>query len=1016
MNRSTLRGKPRPAAALLAAAITVTAFCAADAVARSYPFGPRTRAVNDLGNQYVPFHAHLWDLLHGRADGGLLVNWQSGFGSSFLPDLGTYLSSPFALLVALFPRDEIDLAVYVITVLKTACAGAAMAWLLLRLRPGRWWAAGLLGSAYALCGWSLADASYNPMWLDGLVALPLLCLVGEWALSGRRRLLGVLIVALAWIANFYTAYMATLGAGLLLLLRLWLSGLPRRRALAAAGRATATVALGVGLAAPLVTVVYFGTKHAYPGRVTHFAPVATEDVLARLLPTTYGFGSPALFVGTTALLLALALPFHRAAPVRVRAGWSLLVVAVALSMQWTPTHLAWHAFATPNGSPYRQTFVLCALLVIAAWHTLSYGVPARRALAAATALLALAAAVASRSGLVHSYAWPVLLLATAGALGGLLLLRHTEATRSTAPAATRAGNRPGAGGGSEAAGSGAGAGEGLAGTGTASPVGTGAVAAGSGSAAGGGPVGGTGVAVSGAGSDPAAGGVPAAGEGAEAIANGHAAAGSGSAAGEGPAVTGSVPAAGTGAAGAGGRRRGVLVGLAVVLLVGAQVGEAAATSAAATRLRLNHLDDYAPWGDRQRSQSEAVSEADGWPAYRTDPGREQTVGNDPMVVGGQGAQYYSSLTADVLSRTLTALGDGWTSRGRNVQSLDNAVTDAIFSVGARVHSPPDQHQRWNPRDSTPVTVSRQDVPPLVTVRPAPAPGARTGVSAFGPSPYRNQELLLGTRVYTVPALTVRTADGEQPERAAGDRAGTVIEVPRTKGSGAQGSRGRTAAASRPSIAAQCPAGSEVYLWAPHFSGTARLTDTPARPPTGRFTSDAAKIAAMQRLGTAPASGRVRIELSPTRTGTVPDGAVGCLDTARLRTAVQRLEETGADEVTVSDGTVRAQLPAGSTGTAVLAAPRIAGWRCAADGAETKPAATYYGLVAVPLDGSATSVTCTFHPPGLRLGAAVGGASLLTLVLLGTLTAVRRRRSARHPALRTAGTTATRPRERTTSAL
>ncbi|MET7814470.1 YfhO family protein [Streptomyces sp. NPDC005395] len=1061
MNRSILRGKPRPAAALLAAAITVTAFCAADAVARSYPFGPRTRAVNDLGNQYVPFHAHLWDLLHGRADGGLLVNWQSGFGSSFLPDLGTYLSSPFALLVALFPRDEIDLAVYVITVLKTACAGAAMAWLLLRLRPGRWWAAGLLGSAYALCGWSLADASYNPMWLDGLVALPLLCLVGEWALSGRRRLLGVLIVALAWIANFYTAYMATLGAGLLLLLRLWLSGLPRRRALAAAGRATATVALGVGLAAPLVTVVYFGTKHAYPGRVTHFAPVATEDVLARLLPTTYGFGSPALFVGTTALLLALALPFHRAAPVRVRAGWSLLVVAVALSMQWTPTHLAWHAFATPNGSPYRQTFVLCALLVVAAWHTLSYGVPARRALAAATALLALAAAVASRSGLVHSYAWPVLLLATAGALGGLLLLRHTEAARPTAPAPTRAGSLPGAGGGPEAAGSGPAA------AGIGSAVGTGAASAGSGPVTGDGPAAGTGVA--GVGSVPGVEGGPgavgigsggdgsgsAAGEGpagtgsGSAVGTGAVAAGSGPAAGGGAAVgvgvagvgsvpgvergpgavgigsggdgSGSaargVPAAGTGAAArAGGRGRGVLVGLAVVLLVGAQIGEAAATSAAATRLRLNHLDDYAPWGDRQRSQSEAVSEADGWPAYRTDPGREQTVGNDPMVVGGQGAQYYSSLTADVLSRTLTALGDGWTSRGRNVQSLDNAVTDAIFSVGARVHSPPDQHQRWNPRDSTPVTVSRQDVPPLVTVRPAAAPGARTGVSAFGPSPYRNQELLLGTRVYTVPALTVRTADGEQPERAAGDRAGTVIEVPRTKGSGAQGSRGRTAAASRPSISAQCPAGSEVYLWAPHFSGTARLTDTPARPLTGRFTSDAAKIAAMQRLGTAPASGRVRIELSPTRTGTVPDGAVGCLDTARLRTAVQRLDETGADEVTVSDGTVRAQLPAGSTGTAVLAAPRIAGWRCAADGAETKPAATYYGLVAVPLDGSATSVTCTFHPPGLRLGAAVGGASLLTLVLLGTLTAVRRRRSARHPALRTAGTTATRPREHTTSAL
>ncbi|MYW21136.1 YfhO family protein, partial [Streptomyces sp. SID2955] len=367
--------RPRQAAALLAAAVTVAALCAGDVLARCYPFGPRTRSVNDLGNQFVPFHAHLWDLLHGRAEGGLYVNWQSGYGASFLPDLGTYLGSPFALLVAFFPRDRIDLAVYVITVLKIASAAAAMAWLLLTLRPGRWWAAGMLGASYALCGWTLADADYNPMWLDGLIALPLLCLVGEWTRGGRRRLPGVLIVALAWTANFYTAYMATLGAALVLLLRLVLARPSRRQALATAGRAALTVALGVGLAAPLVAVVYFGTRHAHPGRVSTFGPVPAGDLLARLLPTAYGWGSPALYVGTTALLLALALPFHRAVPGRVRAGWTALVLAAALSLQWAPTHLVWHAFATPQGSPYRQTFVVCGLLVIAAWHSLAYGPP-----------------------------------------------------------------------------------------------------------------------------------------------------------------------------------------------------------------------------------------------------------------------------------------------------------------------------------------------------------------------------------------------------------------------------------------------------------------------------------------------------------------------------------------------------------------------------------------------------------------------------------------------------------------
>ncbi|MFG2939246.1 YfhO family protein [Streptomyces sp. NPDC048282] len=836
-----LHADPRWAAALLAAVLTTVAFCAADVVAGSYPFGSRTRSVNDLGNQYVPFHAHLWDLLHGRADGGLLVNWQSGYGSSFLPDVGTYVSSPFALLVAVFPRDEIDLAVYTITVLKTATAGAAMACLLLTLRRGRWWAAGLLGASYALCGWSLALASYNPMWLDGLIALPLLCLVGEWALTGRRPLLGVLIVALAWIANFYTAYMATLGAALVLLLRLVLAELPWRRALAVVGRAAVTVGLGIGLAAPLVIVVYSGTKHAYPGREGHFAPVGADDLLARLLPTTYSYSSPALYVGITALVLALALPFHRAVPARVRAGWTVLVLLVALSLQWAPTSLAWHAFAAPNGSSYRQAFVLCALLVIAAWHALAYGMPDWRALGAAAVLLVLVVAVASRSTLTHQHhhhTWPVVLLAAAGALGGLALL-------------------------------------GL------------------------------------------------------------------------------------------GNGRPVLVGLAALLLVGAQFGEAAATSAVATRTRLGQMDDYAPWGDRQQREADAVGQADAWPRYRTEPGRDQTVANDPMMVGGQGSQYYSSLTADVLSRTMTALGDGWTSRGRSLQSLDNPVTDAVFSVGARVHNPPDPHQKWLPQGGGPSTVTREDVPPLVTVRPT---AAHSTPAAFGPSPYRNQELLLGARVYTLPRTALSGG------RKGDEVRGLLVDGPQT-------------------VSAQCRAGSSVFLWAPHYSGTARLAGGGERK---LFRSDAegTKIAAMQPLGTVRATGRVRIELTPNRLSRIPaQGAVGCLDTAKLRAAVGRLKSSGATEVTVSDGTLHARLPAGSRGTAVVAAPRIAGWRCSAGGPEVA-ASEFHGLIAVPLGASATSLTCTFHPPGLRLGTAVGGASLLTLILLGTLSAVRRRTTAR----------------------
>lgn len=807
---------PRGRGAALAALLTVVTVCAGDAVARSYPFGPHTRSVNDLGNQFVPFHARLWDLLHGRADGGLLLNWQSGFGTSFLPDFGTYLSSPFALLVGVFPRDRIDLAVYAVTLVKTGAAAAAMAWLLTALRRGRGreWAAAVLGASYALCGWSVAEAAYNPMWLDGLIAFPLLCLAGEWARTGRRPVLGTLLVTLAWVSNFYTAYMATLGAALVLVVRLLLEDGTSRERVRGLGRAVRTVLIGIGLAAPLLVPVFLGTRHAYPGWNRAFAPAAWPDVAARLLPATYSFFSPALFLGTGALLLASALAFHRAVPRTERFVWAGLVAAVALSLQWGPTHLLWHAFATPNGSPFRQTFVLSGLVVIAAWLSAATAWPDRRALLGGAGVLVLIAAGAASSTLITGWTYPLF-------AAGLL------------------------------------------------------------------------------------------------------------------AVTGALVLA----------RSGRLAVLAALLLIGAQAGQAAATTAYAERQRLNRLDDYAPWGERQSLQAAAVTGADDWPRHRTDPGLEQSTANDPLLVGGQGGAYYSSHTPDVLTRTFLSLGAGWTSNGRALHSLDNPVTDAVFAVGARVRMPRDPHQGWNRPDGRPVTVTRQDAPPLVTLRPAADTVAR-----MGRSPFRNQEKLLGASVYTVPATTLRAADGT----AATDEAVYDYRV-------------------RPGayrLTASCPANSEVYLWAPDLFGRAQLGSSGEQ---ADFRGELpGRRAGMRMLGTG--GGQLAVPLRVARTGTVPHEALGCLDRGRLDAAVAGLKRTGATRVDVTGSGVRAELPPRSRGLAVLAAPRIAGWSC--DG---RPAGSYLGLVAAEVNGDRTTVDCAFRPPGLRAGSLAGAGALAALL-------------------------------------
>ncbi|MER5913320.1 YfhO family protein [Streptomyces sp. NPDC001982] len=827
--------RDRPRSAGLAALLTAAAFCAGDALARSFPFGPRSRSVIDLANQFVPFHTWLWDLLHGRTDGGLLVNWQSGYGSSSLPDIGTYLSSPFALLVVLFPRDRIDLALYVITVLKLAVAAAAMAWLLLTLRRGRGWAAAALGSGYALCGWSIFQGAINPMWLDGLIGFPVLCLVGEWARYDRRRLLGTALVAVVWIANFYTAYMATIGAGLVLVAQLLTSDTTLRVRCAAVLRAALTTAFGIGLSAPLLFTIALGTRHAYPGLVREFSPRDWTDVLARMLPATYSTLDPAVYVGTAVLLLALCLPFNGAVPARVRLVWTLLVAGTGASLQWGPTHLVWHAFTTPNGSAFRQAFIFCGLLVIAAWLSFAHGVPRPRPLLAGLGTLGLIVAGAMQSELISGWTVSTLVAGVVAVAGALVLL-------------------------------------GLAAR----------------------------------------------------------------------------------------RHRPLLGAFAAVLLVGAQLGQATVSTLYAAQERQHMFPSHSVWGPHQERQSQLVDEADGWPRYRTEPGLPETVDNDPLVVGGQGAQYYSSLTSVALSRTLFSLGAGWSALGRSPQSLDNPVTDAIFSIGARVH--PDS-----------MTVTRRDMPPLVTVRPSePA-------SDFGPSAFRNQEQLLGAQVYTLPSISARRADGRPPARSRDH--GYRLSPGRGAGTGATHQ-----------LDFSCPAGSEVYLWAPGFTGTARLSGGLAAgfqggpPQTG---------AAMQRLGTAAGRGPLTVELHAVRPGVLPEQPVGCLDPARLAAAVQRLKATAATGVQVSGSGLRAELPAGSTGTAVIAVPRIAGWQCAAGEGRARPADSYLGLIAVPLDGTATRISCSFRPPGLRLGMAVAGVSLLGLAWPAVLRRLRggRRRPA-----------------------
>ncbi|WP_412077091.1 YfhO family protein [Streptomyces xanthophaeus] len=430
--------RPRPArlyGPLLAFLVTSGAFCAAWAARGAFPFGGTGRAINDQANQYVPFHQGLWDLVHGQAAGDLLLTWRGGFGQQFLSDYHTYLGNPFSWLVVLVPRAHVDLAVFALTPLTMGTAAALMTVYLGKLHPGPWWQRGVLGACYGLCGWALSDASYIPMWLWGLVALPMLGIAVEWCLEGRRRPGAALLVALAWYGNFYTAMMATLAACVLLAVRLATRDMTGAQRLRALGRAATAAVTGILLTLPLLLPSFLSSGSAQPTGAAAFDPVGIDVFLSGMLPATHLWGGrPRLYVASLGLILAGAFVLNSAIARRTRLVWAGATVLVAVSFQFPPTQYAWHGLAVPNGNPYREAFVFSAMVVVLAWLALAHR-PRPLHLALAAGALVAAAFALRHTDDFGGTTWPAVLGGGALSLLALLLLGYAERRRHLVPVA-----------------------------------------------------------------------------------------------------------------------------------------------------------------------------------------------------------------------------------------------------------------------------------------------------------------------------------------------------------------------------------------------------------------------------------------------------------------------------------------------------------------------------------------------------------------------------------------------------
>ena len=179
------------------------------AVMKLYPFGKETLMSGDYTLQYIPLYRALGHAFRHMDIGALFWSWHKGVGGVMPSVWGFNSLSPFSLAIGLAPAKYLNLSVFLVTLLRQGFSGLSFYYFLHKRYEAHCHRllAVCIAAIYGLSGFLIVN-QVNPNFLDNIILLPLLLIGVEKILDGKVSIKYTLVLALMFVVQFYTAYMA----------------------------------------------------------------------------------------------------------------------------------------------------------------------------------------------------------------------------------------------------------------------------------------------------------------------------------------------------------------------------------------------------------------------------------------------------------------------------------------------------------------------------------------------------------------------------------------------------------------------------------------------------------------------------------------------------------------------------------------------------------------------------------------------------------------------------------------
>lgn len=340
------------------------------------PFGERTFLISDALHQYYPFFSQYREKLLGFES--LQYSFGGGLGFDFISLWSYYLSSPLNLIITLFPREQLSLAMTLLMVVKASLAGTGFAFYLGNRGYGKDMKVIPFACGYALSSFMMGYF-FDIMWMECLILFPVILAGLERLLKEGKWKLYVFSLFPALWCNFYMGYIICI---FLILWFLCYEFKNPRDFFKKGGMFAGTSVIAAAMAGIVLLPAFIATSATQGGvAIPGFEWMGNyTEIFAGTAGGVFAFNRPVsvsrinyqanLYCGMFALAFFLLYFLNRKIKISRKIKLGLLTAFIILSFNVNGLNYIWHGFHQQVGLPNRFSFLLIFLMLAAGYTTM----------------------------------------------------------------------------------------------------------------------------------------------------------------------------------------------------------------------------------------------------------------------------------------------------------------------------------------------------------------------------------------------------------------------------------------------------------------------------------------------------------------------------------------------------------------------------------------------------------------------------------------------------------------------